>query len=936
MEHESKEFLNIRTIEALVKATRAIFAESDFKGAARAIFAQCIKILGATGGYVELMAGEEDKSEVIFLELDGFPCNLPTDLPIPIRGLRGQSYERGVVLYDNDFANSESMKYIPAGHVPLESVMIVPLNFNGKTKGLMGLANKPGGFTNDDLRIAALFGDYAALALRDAQWQEAIEDRERKYRSLFESSPHAIVLFDALGNIIDCNPECTNITGFERDDLVGKNYAELGNMLTNAQMSFMHEKYSMIHQEKDGISFEHTVLDKSGKIHWFDTRVTPLTTANNELYFQAIAVDITERKHAVESLRTMADMLDEAPNAITVHDFQGNFFYANRKTFELHGYGKDEFMAMTMSDIDAPESNAQFNNRGKLLKQNGEARFEVCHFHKNGDIIPLEVFVKKVEWDGIPAVLSIASDITERKLSEEMLKEQEERMRLAIRGGDLGTWDWDIPSGKVINNKRWAEMAGYSIDETQQHTDDWDHLTHPDDVLMVKKALEDHIQGRTPQYEIEHRMWHKDGHWIWVLDKGEVIERDEQGRALRMIGTHLDITDRKRAEQEKAELQAQLFQSQKMDAVGQLAGGVAHDFNNMLGIIMSAADLARMDLEEDAPAHEELRTITDAVRKARALTLKLLTFARKDKIETRSVQASEIIDNLRGMLSRTVSKNVELKFMVQDDIPVFCDQNQIHQALLNVCNNAMDAMPAGGNLTLEAKRTELPQGICEECRKEFSGPHCMFLISDTGVGIDAKIIKRVTEPFFTTKGVGKGTGLGLSVTHGIVTAHKGHLYIQSEPGKGTNVKIYLPLDQEPQHIKKRSKDTQPLHGAETILIVDDEKSLLKLAGKLLKKIGYEPLLAENGEQALELYRKQGHKIAAVILDLIMPGMDGSQVSEELERLNPDVKIVFASGYSQDGVAGRLLKNEKRRFVQKPFEFKVLGRTIRELLDVDEP
>lgn len=393
-----------------------------------------------------------------------------------------------------------------------------------------------------------------------------------------------------------------------------------------------------------------------------------------------------------------------------------------------------------------------------------------------------------------------------------------------------------------------------------------------------------------------------------------------------------ELIERKKADEENIHLQAQLYQSQKMEAVGHLAGGMAHDFNNMLSVIMGAAELAKHEIPEDSPALEELTAINDAVKRARDLTMKLLTFSRREKLDVAGVDIQRIFDNLKGMLVRTVPKNIELKVVAADGIIINCDQNQIQQALVNVCNNAVDVMPQGGRLTVEAAEESFPGGACRECGKILKGRYCLIQISDTGSGMTGETLSKITEPFFTTKGIGKGTGLGLSVTQGIILSHNGHLHIYSEPGKGTCVKFYLPVAEEAARRRAAATAQPSFKGTETILVVDDEEVLLRTTGRLLARNGYNPLLAGGGEQALEIYALRRGEIAAVILDLMMPVMDGSEVSRKLKEINPDVRIVYASGFSAEGVAGNLLKEKHRKFVQKPFDTAALCLAIRELID----
>jgi two-component system, cell cycle sensor histidine kinase and response regulator CckA len=392
-----------------------------------------------------------------------------------------------------------------------------------------------------------------------------------------------------------------------------------------------------------------------------------------------------------------------------------------------------------------------------------------------------------------------------------------------------------------------------------------------------------------------------------------------------------DVSERFKHQREKESLQNQLLQSQKMEAIGQLAGGMAHDFNNMLTIILGNANLGLMGKDEDTPDYLEFKEIMEASERAKELTMKLLTFARKERLNTRTVSVGEVINELYNMLARTLDKKIRIDNRVACGCSVKIDKNQIFQALLNICNNAADAMPGGGRLTLNCgERTD--QAYCEMCRKFHAGPYAELEISDTGVGMTDEVRRRIIEPFFTTKGSGKGTGLGLSVTHGIIKGHHGHLEVESEPGEGTTVRVLLPIAEGPDEAKPAQPVLEEFTGTETILVVDDEEPVLRIVGRILERVGYTVLLAPSGKEALELYAQRADEIAAVILDMVMPEMGGEEVYSQLKLFNPQVKVILSSGYSADGKADQLMERGINAFVQKPYAIQTLRRIVRQVLD----
>ncbi|MFA6450114.1 MAG: GAF domain-containing protein, partial [bacterium] len=389
-----------------------------------------------------------------------------------------------------------------------------------------------------------------------------------------------------------------------------------------------------------------------------------------------------------------------------------------------------------------------------------------------------------------------------------------------------------------------------------------------------------------------------------------------------------------RAEKEKTSLQQQLLQSQKMEAIGTLAGGIAHDFNNMLAVIAGNAQMGLMDAEPGGETHEAFTDIMTASERAKELTMKLLTFARKEKVNIRTVPVNGILSEVAAILKRSVPKKTAIKTILCENLPpVNVDANQIHQAILNICNNACDAMPDAGTLTIESSRCSLDEEYARLHAGVAPGAYCLVQISDTGIGMHDSVLQKIFEPFFTTKGAGKGTGLGLSITFGIIKNHGGHIYAYSEPGKGTVVKVYLPFAEGA--VEETDAELFPdfiTRGYETILVVDDEEGVLKTASKILGKAGYNVIAANGGKKGVAIYKEQKDMIALVVLDMIMPEMDGRDVFHTLKEFDPAVKVILSSGYSINGQAGALLKEGIKEFVQKPFNISELCGAIRKVID----
>jgi PAS domain S-box-containing protein len=522
------------------------------------------------------------------------------------------------------------------------------------------------------------------------------------------------------------------------------------------------------------------------------------------------------------------------------------------------------------------------------------------------------------------------------------LHESQERMELALAGAALGTWDWNVRTGEMAFNARWAEMLGYELAEIEPHLRGWQKLVYPDDLAGAEAILNAHLEGKTDFCESEHRLRHKSGNWIWVLRKGRVIERDTDGKPLRACGTILDITEHKRAEEERLELEAKLRQSQKMEAVGQLAGGVAHDFNNILTTILGNVEVSidglRRELGADHCAVRSMEDIEKAGQRAATLTRQLLTFSRQDVVRPEALDLNHILSDLDKMLQRLIPEDIALKTVTDPKLrPVRADAGQLEQVIVNLAINAADAMPDGGTLTLETQNVTLDEDYAFSRADVQPGPYVMLAVSDTGHGMDAAIRDRIFEPFFTTKPLDKGTGLGLATVHGIVTQSGAHIFPYSEPGHGTTFKVYLPAIGSTLTDKSAmSQPTVSPRGHETVLLCEDDRPVRELIARLLRNAGYTVMAAGNGHEAVEAAQVHAGSIDLLMTDVIMPDMNGRALSQQLLDTIPDLPTLFISGYTASVIAHHGVLDEGVEFLEKPFTQRGLLAKVRAVLGRAQP
>jgi PAS domain S-box-containing protein len=528
------------------------------------------------------------------------------------------------------------------------------------------------------------------------------------------------------------------------------------------------------------------------------------------------------------------------------------------------------------------------------------------------------------EADNLIGAVHILSDATEREQSTDALRKSEHRYKTLVENLPQKVFLKDTNSVYVSCNANYARDLKINPDEIAGQTDS---DFHPVELAEKYRADDKRIMKSGRAEDLEER-YVQDGHERWVHTVKTPVE-DQDGNATGILGIFWDIT-------ESRNLEEQLRQAQKMEAVGRLAGGVAHDFNNLLTVIGGNADLAASTPQLPQDAHRHLSEITQATERAANLTRQLLAFSRRQALEPRVVNLNDVLSNMDKMLRRLIREDIELTTRPAKDLWAVCvDVGQIEQVVVNLAVNARDAMPNGGRLVFETANADLDEEYARSHSDAPPGHYVMLAVSDTGVGMANEVKERIFEPFFTTKEMGKGTGLGLPTCYGIVKQSGGHIWVYSEPGKGTRFKIYLPrVEKEPGALPRREDTADlPPGGNETILLVEDDASVRAVASRILRDQGYTVLEAGNGEEALHVARRApGKTIHLVLTDVVMPQMGGKELSQRLKALRPSVKVLFASGYTETGVVRNSAFEPGFVLLQKPFTKIALARKVREVLD----
>jgi len=506
---------------------------------------------------------------------------------------------------------------------------------------------------------------------------------------------------------------------------------------------------------------------------------------------------------------------------------------------------------------------------------------------------------------------------------DEELLSASQRLQLATASGYLGIWDWDILNDVLVWDERMYEIYGVDCEAFPACYDVWERSLHPDDRAQTLDATRKALDGYG-DYDLEFRIVLSSGE-IKHIKANAVVNRDADGRAIRMIGMNQDMTERR-------QLEEQLLHSQKMEAIGQLAGGIAHDFNNILSAIIGYGSLMVMKMDQKDPQRQYADQILAAAERAADLTRSLLAFSRKQLINPRPVDLNQIIRKTDKFLHRIIGEDIDLKTpLSQEVLTVNAYSGQIEQVLMNLATNSRDAMPGGGTLSIMTEVADIDADFIRTHGYGGPGKYARLSISDSGAGMNETTRKRLFEPFFTTKEVGKGTGLGLSIVYGIIKQHNGYINVYSEPGEGTTFNIYLPLICSLIE-DVTSSDEIPSGGTEAVLVVDDDKMLRELTEKVLSQFGYTVITAADGREAVDKFNEFKEKVKLVVMDVIMPNMNGKEAMDRIRKISPATKVIFLSGYTSDIIHARGLFDEELEFISKPLSPLKFLQTVRKVLD----
>ncbi len=567
-------------------------------------------------------------------------------------------------------------------------------------------------------------------------------------------------------------------------------------------------------------------MDKKPTYEELMRRIQELERQNSEQ--KKVAQALQDRE---THLRTLIETI---PDLVWLKDSNGVFLACNRKFERLYGAKEKDIIGKTDDDFVSRDLAKFFRKRDRVAIASGKpvANEEEVTYISDGHKELLET-IKTPMFDpkgNLIGVVGVARDITDRKRIEKALRFSEERLQLTLKVANIGIWDWNITKDEWYASPIYYSMLGYEPVAGPSDRETWIKRIHPEEREAVLKKIHSVLNFKTNEYRYEARMQHADGSYRWHHVVGYVLERDKENKPVHLTGLRIDINERMKAEAERERLQAQLTQAQKMESIGRLAGGVAHDFNNMLGVIIGQTELLLDQTDPAQPLFAALQRIWNAAENSADLTRQLLAFARKQPISPKVLNLNDIVESIINMLQRIIGEDIHLVWSPGKDIgQVMMDSGQINQILANLCVNARDSIAGIGKIIIETENKTFDAVYCRKHPEFIPGEYVMLAVNDSGCGMERETVDNIFEPFFTTKKEGKGTGLGLATVYGIVKQNNGFINVYSEPEHGSVLKVYLPRHTaETDDYPEKTEETPIARGSETILVVEDNAEILKL------------------------------------------------------------------------------------------------------------
>ncbi len=828
-----------------------------------------------------------------------------------------------------------------------ESVLSVPLIVDDVVLGAMTVNRMVDDFNDNDLWLAEAFGRYAAIALKNAQVYQALQTSKERFHQLFENMNSGVAVYEAIDDgddfiITNFNAAGERIGKVDRKDIIGKKVTDVFPEVKNHGLLDVIQR---VWQTGTSEKFLLTYYKNDKLLRWRNNYIYKLPAGE----IVAVYDDVTTQKQAEIALKESEErfrtLFDDAPVAVWTFDRDGKILSWNKASEQIYGWSAEEAVGKTMFDLMVRPENVVRTQEGITAVFQGKEvinqEFEdLCADGSHVILLSNEYPLRNAAGQVIEGICA-EIDITERKAMERKLAQTTRSLLNAQAIAHIGNWDWNIITNELMWSDEVYRIFGLEPQSLDASYSIFLEMVHPDDRQTVIDAVDTTFANQKIPYHIQHRVVRPNGDIRWVEEIGD-LQRDAHGNPVLMIGSVQDITERKIAETALQESESRLQQAQKMESIGTLAGGIAHDFNNLLTAINGQAELGLMKLPKDHSVRKNLDGILDAGKRAAKLTGQLLAFSRRQIRRPQLVDINKNVLDLQDMLRHLIRENIKIETKLTPNLPfINADPHQLEQILINLVVNARDAIyeqPDSSQekvITIKTDKIELNKAFSDTHPDSSPGSYICFCVSDTGIGMDESVRQKIFEPFYTTKPKGRGTGLGLATVYGIVKQNNGNIYVYSEKGRGTTIKILWTIaeDNVVPSLQQTAKDVLTLHGMETILLVEDDAQVRAFAADSLRALGYTLWVAENGVHALQLLAKNSISVLSLLVtDIIMPEMDGTKLAETLRQQIPNLPILFMSGYTDDLLGRQGVLQKPIEFLQKPFSTYELAQKVRATLD----
>jgi two-component system, cell cycle sensor histidine kinase and response regulator CckA len=758
--------------------------------------------------------------------------------------------------------------------------------------------------------------------------EEALRKSEERLRLALLASRQGLYDLNVVTGEAVVTPEYALMLGYDPSEFVETNQKWIDRLHPDDRDRVAAFYRSYVAGEYEDYQVEFRQRTKSGDWLWILSfgKVVEKNMDGSPLRMVGTHLDITARKLAEEELQQKTELISSlfqaSPLAMIALDREGIVTLWNPAAERMFGWTENEALGC-LNPVVPEEKQDEFRGLQEILFR-GESfsGLELTCRKKDGTAVEISLSTAPLTGlDGkIVRNLAVIADITHRKRAEEVQR----RLATAIEQSIESVMITDGSGNIQYVNPAFVNISGYSSEEVVGHkprflkSDQHDKAFYKDMTATIRSG--EAWKGRLVSKRKDGKLYHED---VTISPV-----RNSAGQIINYVDVGHDVTQR-------VQLEKQLVQAQKMEAIGTLAGGIAHDFNNLLQIILGYSELVLLDQTEKDRRHQELQAIRQAASRGGDLVKQILTFSRRVETNPRPINLNAEVKQAQKLLVRTIPKMIDIQLLLADDLKIInADPGQIEQILLNLAVNAQHAMPEGGKIVIQTENTILDTEYCETHLDVKPGEYALLTVSDTGHGMEKGVLDHIFEPFYSTKTPGEGTGLGLAMVFGIVKGHGGHVECYSEPDEGATFRIYLPALEAVERNDVETSQEMPAFGTETILLVDDEALIIELGKRILSRAGYTVLTASKGKEALEVYRSRRDEISLVILDLIMPEMGGKQCLEEILRIDPEARVLIASGYAAESLPRETTVGGAVGFIRKPYKMEEMLRVIRKVLDAD--